>query len=218
MEKYYHILGVEISATPREIRSKYLQLVKSNHPDVSGKNDLEFEKIVNSFEKIRHAPLLIHKTKLDLDKIDIFISYVNELAHNKKIDINEHKLIFEMLAIRVNKKYDKQAIDYVRLKLKHTNYQCLKTRSSLVTINYVITLFSFICLIAGFFSRHYFFAAIILCGVWFVLKGVYVLNNTSFRIKQKQYQEISEFFSMGFTNIRIQDYLKNIELKEYYGT
>lgn len=48
---YYEILGVSHDATPEDIKSRYRQLVKSLHPDVSGKDsDTDMAKINEAYE------------------------------------------------------------------------------------------------------------------------------------------------------------------------
>ena len=53
LPNYYEILGVSQDATAKEIKARYRQMVKSLHPDISGKDsDTDMAKINEAYETL----------------------------------------------------------------------------------------------------------------------------------------------------------------------
>ncbi|KAK0417213.1 hypothetical protein QR680_012885 [Steinernema hermaphroditum] len=52
IENHYEVLGVDRTATPREIKAAYYSLSKKYHPDTSGKNDDadKFQQVASAYE------------------------------------------------------------------------------------------------------------------------------------------------------------------------
>ena len=72
MSKYHQILGVELNATPDQIKSAYRKLAKECHPDLNPDNpdaSNKFKEITEAYEK------LTNKEDQDVDLGDIWSNF-----------------------------------------------------------------------------------------------------------------------------------------------
>ena len=112
MEEYYKTLGVEPYMTMKEIKKKYMKLMRKTHPDRCGQDDL-CKKITQAYQmiinyKLNNNPnenniIPLEFKNIDLTNDNIDLDYVRQKINS---DSNENNIILEL----EDKKYKKKSM------------------------------------------------------------------------------------------------------------
>lgn len=109
MEKYYTLLGADYNTSLKELKKKYINLMKKTHPD-KGNDDKICKEINEAYQKIlehklngfceeKNLPLVPKKfQEMGFEKIPTLHEYVSTLVkmqNTKKLEENEEILKIE---------------------------------------------------------------------------------------------------------------------------